>query len=372
MRRRHLFALVIILVSLSLSIPVRAQKLPVIGFVQFITQAPGEASRKGAIEALNAAGYIDGKTATFLFGNPEGDSAKLTTILQNYVDQKVDLILTENTPVMQAAYKATMDHQTPPVVFSTDTSPYAAGVAQAPCVHPSWMSGTQAFAPYASTVPLILKIKPGAKEVGYIYNPAEANSVASLAVVQPLADKLGLKLDIKTVANTSEVEAAAVALAAIPVDVFYVPTDITMLGSIPTLTKVANPRKIPVIASDPASPTQGAVLGQGVDYEQDGRNAGMIAALILSKKIDIATTKINNTDAALTTINLDAAAALNITIPADLMAMANTVIKDGKSVASAAPTMAATMSASDSDAFVKSLQCTPEEMSATPEATAVK
>jgi len=365
MIRRLILALLILCLTAPLNSSAKAQKIPTIGFMQLVSHPALDAARNGAAKALTDAGFVDGKTAKFIFANAENDIPSLTTIAQSFLDKGVDLIIATSTPALQAAYKVTKDLQGPPIVFNSVTSPYTAGVAETACRHPGWVIGTQALAPFADTMPLIFSVAPKAKVVGYIYNPAEANSVANTKIITPLAEKLGLKLEIQTITATSEVSAAAAALVAKKVDVFYVATDSTLVAGLEALVKVANENKIPVIASDPSSAARGAVIAQGLDYTQDGIDTGKIAALILQNKIDVSKTKINRQTTNLLAVNLDAADAQGVKIPDDLLAKAKIIIKGGKNTAPAAATMSAAQQSDADAAFMKALQCTPEEMAAT-------
>jgi putative ABC transport system substrate-binding protein len=375
MARKLLLVLIVALtvVSFGIGVPTKAQKKPTIGFMQLVSHPALDAGRIGAVESLKAAGFEDGTTATFIFANAENDIPTLATIAQSFLDKNVDLIIATSTPALQAAYKATQSTEGPPVVFNVVTSPYAAGAAEAPCRHPKWVIGTQALAPYAETMPLIFQAKPDAKVVGYIYNPAEANSVANTKIITPLAEKLGLKLEIQTIANTSEVKTAAEALVSRKIDVFYVATDSTVVAGFEALVKVANDNKIPLIASDPASSRRGAVIAQGLDYLQEGRDAGRIAVAILQGKLDISKTKIIMQKTNQLAVNLDAAEAQGVKLPEDLLAKANNIFKGGEdTVKKAVATISAAQMAEADAAFMKALVCTPEELAATAAPTQAK
>src|SRR5579871_5520863 len=127
MHRKIILALVAVVLALSFAggSSAKAQSMPTIGVMQLVTQPALDAARMGAIESLGAAGFVDGKTAKFVFANADGDIPTLATIAQKFVDQNVDVIITISTPAAQAAYNATKDTQGPPVVFSVVTSPYA-------------------------------------------------------------------------------------------------------------------------------------------------------------------------------------------------------------------------------------------------------
>ncbi len=185
------------------------EKKYVIGLMTIASHPSLELIKKGVIDALQEAGYEGGKNVEFIDRNAEGDIATLTTIAQQFVDEKVDLIVATSTPAMQAAYNVTKDLQAPPVFFNAISNPYGAGIAKSPTDHPSWMIGNQLQDPVEQTLNLVLEIKPEAKVIGIVYNPAEANATYLLDLAQKGAEKLGLTIETATVANSGEVQVAA-------------------------------------------------------------------------------------------------------------------------------------------------------------------
>src|SRR5262249_54145800 len=159
----------------------------------------------------------------------------------------------------------------PTVIFASVTDPYAGGFAQTACNHPTWLTGSQALAPFDQTLALMSRIKPGIKTVGYVYNPAETNSVVSTKIIQPLVEKMGMTLEIQTVASTADIGNAA-AVAAKKVDAFFIGSDTTVIGGIAALVKVATDNKIPIFSVNaPGDAQSGAVLALGLDYAQAGQ-----------------------------------------------------------------------------------------------------
>jgi putative tryptophan/tyrosine transport system substrate-binding protein len=347
-------------------VPVNAQddENPVIGFMQIVSHPALNDARDGAAATLTAAGYVDGESATFLFGNAEGDFPTLATIVQDFIDKGADVIIATSTPALQSAYSATLDMEgmEPLVIFNSVTSPYAAGIAAAACVHPAWVIGTQALAPFEDILPLVGEVAPGATRVGYIYNPAEANSVANTDIIVPLAEAMGLDLQIQTISNTSEVPTAAEALVSRGVEVFLVATDSTLVAGLEGLVAVANENGIPIVASDTSSAPRGAVVARGLDYYQDGVDSGMLAAAYLRGELDVATARINRQVESTLAINLNMAAEQGATISADLLAGADVVI-EGDAVTTAERM---TLTAADIDellpAFLENVACTQEEI----------
>ncbi|MCC6453833.1 MAG: ABC transporter substrate-binding protein [Caldilineaceae bacterium] len=297
--------------------------LPVVGLMKLVSHPALDAEQEGVKEALAAAGYIDGETVRLIEANAEGDIATLTTIAQRFVDEGVALIVATSTPALQAAFNVTQDQQGPPIVFNAVTSPYAAGIAAAADDHPAWVIGIQALAPVEDALALIPAIIPGVKTVGYIYNPAEANSVVNTEIAQPEALNLGLTLEVTTISNSSEVQTAAEALVARGVEAFFVSTDSTVVAGLEALVKVANDNDIPLFANDPSSAERGAAVALGLDYHQDGLDTGALAVGILKGELDIAATPIERQRKGSLAVNLTAAGEQGLEIPQEYLDQAD-------------------------------------------------
>lgn len=301
--------------------------LPVVGLMKLVSHPALDAEQQGVVDALAAAGFVDGETVVLQFANAEGDIATLSTIAQKYVDDGVDLIVATSTPALQAAFNATKDLEGPPIVFNAITSPYAAGIATAPDDHPSWVIGIQALAPVEDALSLITEVLPEVKTVGYIYNPAEANSVVNTELAVPTAESLGLTFEIATIANSSEVQTAAEALVSRGVEAFFVSTDSTVVAGLEALVKVANDNDIPLFANDPSSAQRGAAVALGLDYYQDGLDTGALAVGILKGELDIAATPIERQRKGSLAVNTTAAAEQGLILPDGFVEEADTVFE---------------------------------------------
>lgn len=304
-----------------------AGDLPMVGMMKLVSHPALDAEQAGVKDALAAAGYIPGETVEILEANAEGDIATLTTIAQKFVDDGVDLIVATSTPALQAAFNVTKDLEGPPIVFNAVTSPYAAGIANAPDDHPSWVIGIQALAPIEDALALIPQLMPDVETVGYLYNPAEANSVVNTEIAEPAAAELGLNFEITTISNSSEIQAAAEALVARGAQAFFVSTDSTVVAGLEALIKVANDNDIPLFANDPASAERGAAVALGLDYYQDGLDSGAFAVGILDGTLDIAATEIPRQRAGSLAVNLASAAEQGLELPEDFVAGAATVFE---------------------------------------------
>jgi len=140
-----------------------------------------------------------------------------------------------------------------------------------------------------------------------------------------------------------------------------VATDSTVVAGLEGLIGVANENEIPVIASDPSSGARGTVLAQGLDYYQEGIDAGLIALAYLDGETDIAETGISRQTGTSLVVNLDAAAAQNVDVPESLLEQAGTVIEDGEAMSNTEMPMGEAL-LENREMFLEGLQCTPERI----------
>lgn len=279
-----------------------------------------EMVQQSFIDTLAEGGYVEGKNLTIIRGNAEGDIATLNTIAQQLIDEGVDLIVTTSTPAAQAALNATQDMPNPvPIIFTTVTDPYAAGIATAPDEHPAWMTGSQLYPPLEATFDTMIEINPDLSVIGHLYNPAEANSAAQTAEVERIAAERGLTLEIATVSNSSEIKTAAESLAARGIDIFYFTQDSTVSSGSEAVVQVADDNSIPIITNDIPTVAKGGAVAVGASLQEDGRQAGEMAVAFLNGTLDLATTNIQQVGVFDYFINRAGAEAQGIELPQSLI-----------------------------------------------------
>lgn len=282
-----------------------------------LVRVPALERIQGAIvTTLAENGFVDGENITINSASADGDIATLSTIAQQFVNDEVDLIITTTTPALQAAFNVSKDLPTPiPIVFSTVTDPVGAGVVEDLVDHAAWISGSQLLPPLEATFDVMSEVLPDMGRIGYLYNPAEANSVTQTEWIKEIAAERGVELEIAVVANSSEVKTAAESVAGSDIDFFFYSQDSTVAQGVTALVAVANETGIPTITNDVGNLALGIPLGVGASLAADGRRAGEIASGFLAGELDLASTPIVPVEAVDLFVNLDAAAALGFDVP---------------------------------------------------------
>ena len=77
-----------------------------IGISQFAEHGSLDNCREGFLAGLAEEGIVEGENLTVLFDNAQADTGTASTISDNYVSKKVDLICAIATPSAQSAYNS--------------------------------------------------------------------------------------------------------------------------------------------------------------------------------------------------------------------------------------------------------------------------
>ena len=156
-----------------------AEKTFTVGICQLVQHAALDAATKGFRDALTEA---LGDRVTFDEQNASGDISTCATIVNGFVASKVDLILANATPALQAASAATADIP----VLGTSITEYgvALDIANFSGTVGGNVSGTSDLAPLDQQAAMFAELLPDAQTIGILYCSAEANSVYQAEVVK--------------------------------------------------------------------------------------------------------------------------------------------------------------------------------------------
>jgi putative tryptophan/tyrosine transport system substrate-binding protein len=234
--------------------------------------------RRGVEDELKDNGYIAGQNLKLQFASAQGSSANAVQIAKQFAVNKPDVIVGIATPSTQALVANT---KRIPIVFTAVTDPVAAKLTRSWDASKTNVTGVSDALSLESQIDMMLKIKPDAKNIGYVYSPSEINSTIVLKQLQAALEKRDMKIIAAPAQRTSDISTAAISLKG-KVDLIYTTTDNNVVSAYEALAKIANENKIPLIASDPDSAERGAIAALGMSYYDLGRQAGKIVIRILN------------------------------------------------------------------------------------------
>jgi putative ABC transport system substrate-binding protein len=246
-----------------------------------VALAPGvttDLCADGMIEGLRQRGIIAGKNLEVRRVDAQGEMIHVPAILQNYDNSDVDVIMTISTPCLSAACNTVKNK---PVVFTCVSDPIAAGAGSAPTQHLPFVTGVGSFPQVEHHLDLMLKLVPGLRGVGTLYNPAEANSVREISVAREVYQRRGIRLEEVALAGSSELLQAVQILAARDIQVLWVPADNTCIEGYEGAVKGARDAHLPLFADICATLKRGGLACLGFSPRDSGVAAGNLAGRVL-------------------------------------------------------------------------------------------
>ena len=246
-----------------------------VGICQLVQHDALDAATKGFKDVLKEK---LGDDIEFDEQNAANDSATCATIANQFVSNKVDLIMANATPALQAAASATADI---PVV-ATSITDYATALEISDWTGKTGtnITGSSDLAPLKEQAEMIKELFPEAKKVGILYNSGEANSKYQATEVTKALKELGIEAKEYTSADSNDL-AQVTTTACAEVDVLYIPTDNTMASNTGIVNNIAEPAKIPVVAGEVGICKGCGVATLSIDYYSIGKKAGEMAYEIL-------------------------------------------------------------------------------------------
>lgn len=289
------------------------EKVFQIGIVQLAEHPAMDEATRGFKEFLTEK---LGDKVQFNVQNAQGEQTNCTTIVNQFVSSKVDLIMANATNAVKAAREATSDI---PIVGTSVTDYVSIGLVASNEAPGANVTGASDMNPVTVQVDLMKTLCPEVKTVGIVINSGEENSAIQAEEAKTAFEAEGFAVKIYSVADTNEIQTVVTA-ACNEVDAFYEPTDNLIAANVPTMSNITTAAGKPVICGEGGMCESGFLATYAISYYELGRAAGEQAYNILVNGADPATTPIFFFDVSNLSlvINEENAAELGITIPEEL------------------------------------------------------
>jgi putative ABC transport system substrate-binding protein len=315
---------------LALSFPARAQqpgKMFHIGFLDGGTAAGMAVVVKVLLDELSKLGWIEGKNFTIEYRFGGGKPGRTPELAADLVRLKVDLIVVLGTGPATAAKNATT---TIPIVMMAVGDAVAEGLVASLARPGGNVTGFSSLAPELNTKRLeILKdAVPKLQRVGLLRLGVGAIAEhLQLKELRPAAQYLKLKLEeIETEANPKSLEGAFQTAKQKQVQAIMTTATRAFFAERKRIVELAVKYRLPAIYPQKEYVDEGGLMSYGTDTTDMYRNAAQYVDKILkgTKPADLPVQQATKFDFI---INLKAAKQIDHTIPYELLARANQVIK---------------------------------------------
>ena len=286
-----------------------------VGICQLVQHPALDAATQGFKDAIVAE---LGDKVTFDEQNASGDSATCSTICNQFVAEKADLIMANATPALQAAAASTKDIP----ILGTSVTDYASALDIDNWAGTTGMniSGTSDLAPLDGQAAMFGELLPDVNTIGILFCSAEANSKYQADVVEGLLKDAGYTVNVYTFADSNDI-ANVVTTACADCDALYIPTDNTAASATETISNVALPAGKPIICGEEGLCSGCGVATLSIDYYDLGYATGKMAVEILKNGKDVSSMEVQFAPNFTKKFQADNCAALGISVPEDYVAI---------------------------------------------------
>jgi putative ABC transport system substrate-binding protein len=305
------------------------QPLPVIGILGSAVAASVLERTTTFVQGLREVGFVEGQNVAFEYRWANVQYDRLPKLAADLVHQRVSLIAAlGNYLSPQAAKGATTSI---PIVFAIGADPVQVGLVASLNRPGGNITGATSLSPQVllKRMQLLHDLIPAARAFGYLQNPAYDRpdlSQTNLTAVQDAVRRWGGRVEILDVWTASDLDAAFATMAARHVEALATGSDGFFLAERERFLALATQYRIATIYYDTEFTRAGGLMSYTGSFVATYRQAGLYAGRILKgeKPADlpvVQTTKIEFV------INLKTAKTLGLTIPPNLLAVADEVIE---------------------------------------------
>ena len=320
------FALCTMLFALCFSAEAQqAEKVPRIGFLATVSPSTISDRVEAFRQGLRELGYVEGKNIVIEWRYAEGKLDRLTELAAELVRLKVDVIVTAGPSATRSAKEATV---TSPIVMAFDYDPVGSGVVASLARPGGNISGLSALYPEMSgkRLELVKEILPNLSRVAVLGTATQPGNGQALKEMELTAAKLGVQLQYLEVRAPEDIERAFRAATKWRAGAVLVLTSPILISHRSQLADLAV--KSRVIATYQASEyvEAGGLMTYGVNVADLHRRAATYVDKILkgAKPADLPVEQPTKFEFI---INLKAAKQIGLTIPPNVLARADRVIK---------------------------------------------
>ena len=318
-----LFSVALILVSQHVAEAQKQATTSRIGILHL--GAPPNANLDAFVHGLRELDHIEGKNITIEYRFAEGKEDRLPALATELVGLKVDAIFTAGTPAIFALKRAT---KTIPIIFFGTSDPVGTG-AVASLAHPGGnITGITAQASdlWPKRLELLKEIFPKLSKVAMLWNKGNAGMALEAKATQALAEPLALSLQDRGVKDPNELDTVFAVMTKDRPDGFLALMDPVLNAYRKRIIDFLTQNRLPAMFENSEWVEAGGLISYGPSFPAAFRRAAVLMDKILkgTKPTEIPVEQATKFELV---INLKTAKQIGLTIPPNVLARADKVIK---------------------------------------------
>ena len=320
--------LTVFLLTISFADAQQTGKIFRIGFLDVSTASSSAVLLEVFRQEIRKLGWIEGKNITIEYRFADQKFERLPELAAELVRLKVDLIVAPGGASPLAAKSATA---TIPIVMTSTSDPVAAGLVASLARPGGNVTGLASLAPELSTKRLEIgkDAVPQLSRVGLLRVSGNTSIGEDLQRQELQTAALALKLKLEEIETQRDAKGLEIAFqTAKQREVGAIMTTVTrfFFAERKRIVELATKYRLPAIYPQKEFVDEGGLMSYGVDYTDLYRRAAVYVDKILkgAKPADLPVQQATKFEFV---INLKAAKQIGLTIPPDVLARANKVIK---------------------------------------------
>ena len=321
-------SILVVVVLLAFGVIAEAQqpkKVPRIGFLGGSPPSAVLARVDTFRQGLRELGYVEGKNIVIEYRYAEGKLDRLPALVAELLRLKVDVIVTGGPQVTRSAKEATV---TIPIVMGFDDDPVGSGFVASLARPGGNITGLSTLAPEISgkQLELLKEIVPKLSRVGVLGTSTRPGYAQVIKEMELAAGAFGVKLQYLDVRAAKDIEIAFRAASKGHADVLLVLQSAVLLSQRTQLAALALKNRLPAAYLASEYVEAGGLMTYAVSINDLFRRAATYADKILkgAKPGDLPVEQPKKFELV---INLKAAKQIGLTIPPNVLARADRVIK---------------------------------------------
>jgi putative ABC transport system substrate-binding protein len=324
--RKNVIGLTLSAMLFALCVSAEAQQASKIYRIGFLSTNPPEAHGWNALlDGLRERGYIEGRNIVFERRFSEGKAERFPEFAAEMVRLKADIIIVTTTPAAFAAKNAT---QTIPIIIPTALDPVGAGLVASLARPGGNITGLSSLAPElcGKRLELLKEVVPGMTRVAVFWNPANPANASVWKETQAAARALGLHLQSQEMRGPQDLETAFALTAKARPDALLVLSDSLINMHRQQIAEFVTQKRLPSVFASTEGVMAGGLMSYGPSLPDRYRRTAYYVDRILkgTKPADLPVEQPMKFEFI---INLKAAKQIGLTIPPNVLARADRVIK---------------------------------------------
>jgi putative ABC transport system substrate-binding protein len=314
-----------LLYTVSLAEAQQTKKVPRVGFLAAASASAVSTRAEALQQGLRELGYVEGKNIVIEYRWADGKIERLPDLAAELVRINVDIIVTGGPQATRPAKKAT---GTVPIVMAFDSDPVGNGFVASLAQPGGNVTGLSALSPEISgkQLELLKEILPKLSRVAVLGNSAEPANAQALTETKAAAGVFGVDLQYLDLLSPKDVETAFRAAAKGRAEAALVLTSPITFSQRAQVVDLAAKSRLPAIYWSPEFVEHGGLMTYSVSFTDLFRRAATYVDKILkgAKPAEIPVEQPTKFELL---INLKTAKQIGLTIPPNVLARADKVIK---------------------------------------------